>query len=143
MLDTQHLPIRGQVKLVPGTEFLRGRAGSRPAFSMTATLYLESRITSTHQARVGVRVDSVRGETRGIVVNNVGYLFHVGCLCFWLIPVCLSQLKGFQNVEKITGKKQAHFPLGPHWPPVTVSKNSTVVRGAFSLTCDHGESKKI
>jgi hypothetical protein len=35
------------------------------------------------------------------------------------------------KLRKITGKRQARFPLRPLWPPVTGSKKVTVVRGPF------------
>jgi len=46
--------------------------------------------------------------------------------------MCLSVTTGrLSKLGKITGKKQALFPFGPQWPPVTGSKKFTVVRGAF------------
>ena len=51
--------------------------------------------------------------------------------------VCLSvTTERLSKLRKITGKKQARFPLRPQWPPVTGSKKFTVVGGAFFLTCD-------
>jgi hypothetical protein len=46
--------------------------------------------------------------------------------------VCLSvTTERLSKLRKITGKKQARFPLRPLWPPVTGSKKVTVVRGPF------------
>ncbi len=48
------------------------------------------------------------------------------------VSVCLSvTTERLPKLRKITGKKQARFPLRPQWPPVTGSKKVTVVRGPF------------
>jgi hypothetical protein len=47
------------------------------------------------------------------------------------------------KLRKITGKKQARFPLRPQWPPVTGSKKFTVVGGAFFVTCDPPNPRRV
>jgi hypothetical protein len=71
----------------------------------------------------------------------VGWRVYSPLMC---LSVRLSvTTERLSKLRKITGKKQARFRLGPLWPPVTGSKNFTVVRGAFFLTCDHPLSVRV
>ena len=74
-----------------------------------------------HVVQRGVGVQRGGEPRKHLFSPPVGWRVYSPLMCLSVCPSVTTER--LSKLRKITGKKQALFPLGPLWPPVTGSKN--------------------